>query len=513
MIDLTLGRSLRLAAENYPDRIAARCDGESVTHRELDRAGNRIAHALLQLGFERGDRVGIILPNGIQYLAIVYAVAKTGITAIFLNYRFTGREIAYQLRDSAARAVIYGAEFADVVREAKREVPDVLTIGADTVTDGDVGSLSDISNCPDTDPGVEVLENDIFYLGYTSGTTGFPKGAIVTHRNRSLAYRYWAIEYKFGSDDRYLHPGPFHHSVQLGFTLAQLSQGGTVSILSKFDAENALRVMHEDRITWSFMVPFMYNAILALPQNVRDGFDLSALRTFISAASPLPTAVKDGLLDAFPSVGLNEFYGATEAGVVTNLKPCDQRRKIRCVGKPILDMEIRIVDDDGAELPAGTVGHLFMKGPTLFDGYYGAADKTASAFRDGWCTLGDLARKDEEGYLYIVDRVKDVIKSGGVNIFPSEIEEVLALHPAVFEVSVVGIPDATWGEAAHAIVVPKVDASLSGDELLAYCRGLLAGYKIPKSLEFRADLPRNPGGKVLKRVLRDEFWKDHTVRV
>ena len=513
MLDLTLGRTLRLAAENYPDRIAARCDGSIITHRDLNRAGNRLAHALLRLGFVKGDQMGIIMPNGIDYLAIVYATAKVGITAIFLNYRFTGREIAYQLKDSGARAVIYSAEFESVVHDAKREVPDVLTIGADAMAGGDFASLRDVSGYPDTDPGVEVLESDIFYLGYTSGTTGFPKGAIVTHRNRSLAYRYWAIEYEFGADDRYLHPGPFHHSVQLGFTLAQLSQGGTVSILSKFDPENALRVIHDDRITWSFMVPFMYNAILALPEATRARFDVSSLRTLISAASPLPTAVKDGVLDAFPSVGLHEFYGATEAGVVTNLRPPDQRRKIRCVGKPILDMEVRILNDDGAELPPGTVGNLFMKGPTLFEGYYGSAEKTASAFRDGWCTLGDLARQDDEGYLYIVDRVKDVIKSGGVNIFPSEIEELLTLHPEVFEVAVVGIPDATWGEAVHAIVVPQAGASPSRDQLLTHCRGGLAGYKIPKSMEFREHLPRNPGGKVLKRVLRDEFWKDHTVRV
>jgi acyl-CoA synthetase (AMP-forming)/AMP-acid ligase II len=301
--------------------------------------------------------------------------------------------------------------------------------------------------------------------------------------------------------------------VQVGFTLAQLSLGGTATVLPKFDPLDAVRVMKEQKITWSFMVPFMYNAILSLPEEEKRRQDFEALRFFISAASPLPTGVKNHLLDTFPHVGLHEFYGATEAGVVTNLKPSEQRGKIRCVGKPILDMEVKVLNEMGNEVPAGEVGLLYMRGPTLFNGYYGSPDKTAAAFKDSWCTLGDLARLDDDGYLYIVDRQKDVIKSGGVNIFPAEIEEVLTLHPQVFEAVVVGVPDQKWGEAVHAIVVPKSDHKATPDELLAYCRENLASYKVPKSLEFRSDLPRNPGGKVLKRVLRDEFWENHEVRV
>ncbi len=514
MIELTLGRSLQLAAQRSPEKTAVLCDGGSLTHYELNLMGNRLANALLRLGFVKGDRVGVIMPNCVTYLAIIYAAAKTGIIMVFLNYRFTGHEIAYQLNDSKAKALIYGADFTSAVKEARKGLKNIITIAAASAEPSDMGSLREImSAASDHEPGIYVSEQDIFYLGYTSGTTGFPKGAIVTHRNRSLAYRYWAIEYGFNSEDRYLQSGPFHHSVQVGFTLAQLSLAGTVSVLPKFDPENALRVMREDRITWSFMVPFMYNAILALPETTRAKCDLSQLRLFISAGSPLPTGTKDRLLEAFPRVALHEFYGATEAGVVTNLRPQDQRRKIRCVGKPVLDMEILILNDSGVDVANGEVGNLFMKGPTLFEGYYGSPEKTANAFKDGWCTLGDLARQDDEGYLYIVDRAKDVIKSGGVNIFPAEIEEVLTLHPKVFEVAVVGIPDEQWGEAVHAIVVTHANVSASPDELIAHCRQRLAGYKIPRSMEFRSDLPRNPGGKILKRVLRDEFWKGRDVRV
>lgn len=512
MIELTLGRSLRLAAERSPEKVAIRCGGDSLTHFELNRMGNRLANAFHEIGLRKGDRAGIIMPNCVAYLAAIYAAAKAGIVLVFMNYRFTGREIAYQIKDSKAKALIYGDDYIESVQAARSEIPELLTIAAENAQQTDIGSLSAFAAAgSDREPDVVISENDIFYLGYTSGTTGFPKGAIVTHRNRSLAYRYWAIEYGFNADDRYLQPGPFHHSVQIGFSLAQLSLAGTVTVLPKFDPLEAVNAMRDHAITWSFMVPYMYNAILALPEEDRRPSDIPQLRVFISAASPLPTTVKDGLLQAFPHVGLHEFYGATEAGVVTNLRPRDQRRKTRCVGRPILDMEIRVLDEAGHDVPAGEVGHLFMKGPTLFDGYYSSPEKTAAAFKDGWCTLGDLAREDEEGYLYIVDRAKDVIKSGGVNIFPAEIEEVLTLHPQVFDAAVVGVPDVTWGEAVHAIVVPKGPADQA--DLIAYCRQHLAGYKIPKSIEFRAELPRNPGGKVLKRVLRDEFWKDQEVRV
>lgn len=514
MIELTLGRSLRLAAERAGDRTAIVCGDVSMTHLALNRFGNRIGNGLLELGLKKGDRLGVVLPNCADYLAIVYGAAKCGIALIFLNYRFTGRELTYQLVNAGAKALIYSSEFSKAVAEVRHELKELWTIALDQAEDGDIATIRDIAaSASSTEPNIAVSENDLLYLGYTSGTTGFPKGAIVTHRNRCLAYHYWAIEYGFHQSDTVLQAGPTHHSVQIGFTLAQLSLAGRAVVLPKFDALNALQIMEAHKVTWSFMVPFMYNAILTVPGEERRRLDLSALRFFISAASPLPTAVKDGILTEFPSVGLNEFYGATEAGIITNLAPRDQRRKIRSVGKPIFDTETKILTDSGEEAAVGEVGLLYIKSPTVFDGYYGAPEKTAASFRGEWCTLGDLARRDEEGYLYIVDRAKDVIKSGGVNIFPAEIEEVLNLHPAVFEVAVIGVPDATWGEVPHAIIVPRAAEAPSVGELLAHCRASLAGYKTPKSIEFRSELPRNPGGKILKRNLRAEFWKNEEAAV
>ena len=224
----------------------------------------------------------------------------------------------------------------------------------------------------------------------------------------------------------------------------------------------------------------------------------------ISGASTLATRTKEGILEAFPGAVLHEFYGATEAGVITNLRPEDQKRKTRCVGRPVFDTEIEIRDENGKPLPQGEIGDIWLCGPTIFSGYYNAPDKTAAVFRGDWCTIGDVGRVDEEGYLYLVDRRKDLIKSGGVNVYPIEIEEVLLTDAAVGEVAVIGVADAVWGEAVHAVLVPRPGCVIDEAALLEHCRSRLAGYKVPKSIEIREALPRNANGKVLKRMLREE---------
>ncbi len=513
MVELTVGRALRLAAERYPGRVALTCGAAALTHDELNTLGNRLANGLLAIGFVKGDRLGVILPNGLDYVVIAYAAARTGIVMVPLNYRLRGTEIAYHLQDSGARGLIYATAFRPAVDEARAIVSGLLTVAAGEVSPADVASLAELETAPAHDPPSVVSERDLFYLGYTSGTTGRPKGAMVTHRNRALAYHYWALEYGIREQDVALHAGPFHHTAPFGFTLTQLWMGGRVVILPGFEPLDALRTMTTAGVTWSFMVPFMLNALLNLPPEEHRRHRPDALRFLISAASPLPTSTKEGLLSVFPNAGLHEFYGATEAGVVTNLRPEDQRRKIRCVGKPIFDTEVKVMGPDGLDAKPGEIGELCIKGPTLFDGYFNAPDMTAAAIRDGWSTLGDLACLDDEGYVYIVDRVKDVIKSGGVNIFPTEIEEALMSHRAVYEAAVVGVPDERWGEAARAIIVLRPGETAGAAEMLRHCRGLLADYKVPKTVEFRDALPRNPAGKVLKRVLRDEFWRGHRIKV
>lgn len=514
MVELTVSRALRLTAERHPDRPAVTCGEASLTHGELNARGNRLANGLAAAGFGKGDRLGVVLPNGVDYVVVAYAVAKAGIVMVPLNYRLRGPELVYHLADADADGLIFGPSYRTAVDEAKANLPGLRTVAAGAAAPGDVASLAELELAPADEPAVSVSEEDLFYLGYTSGTTGRPKGAMITHRNRALAYHYWALEYGVDERDVALHAGPFHHTAPFGFTLMQLWMGGRVVILPAFDPRDALVTMARAGVTWTFMVPFMLNALLSLPAAELASHRPRALRFVISAASPLPTATKEGLLDTFPEVGVHEFYGATEAGVVTNLRPEEQRRKVRCVGKPILDTEVRVLTPAGEEAKPGEIGELHMKGPTLFAGYWNAPDMTAAAIRDdGWSTLGDLAYVDDEGYVYIVDRIKDVIKSGGVNIFPTEIEEALLSHPAVYEAAVVGAPDDRWGEAARAVVVLRPGAVAEAEEILRHCRGLLADYKVPKAVEFRDSLPRSPAGKILKRLLRDELWSGRRIKV
>ena len=248
----------------------------------------------------------------------------------------------------------------------------------------------------------------------------------------------------------------------------------------------------------------MYERILALGADTLAKHDWTSLRMMISGGSALTTQTKEGVLVTFPACGLHEFYGATEAGVITNLRPHDQARKRRCVGRPVFDTEVAIRDEAGQDVPVGEIGEIWLRGPTIFSGYFNAPEKNQAVFSGDWCTLGDVGRIDDEGYVYIVDRSKDVIKSGGVNVYPVEIEEVLLEQAGVMEVAVVGIADPTWGEAVHAVVVAAPQVRLDPEFLLSRCREHLAGYKVPKTVEFRTELPRNANGKVLKRVLRDE---------
>ena len=505
MIDLTVARTLSLALQRGGHCPAIHFDGATITHAALDELANRVANALLSLGLAKGDRVGVVLPNVPEYVAIAIACAKAALTMVPLNYRYTAGEYVEQLENCGARLLIYSDRYRDVVLDAARRLPGLLRICLGRSSDGDAGAFHVlIAQASAHPPEVSVSENDIFYLGYTSGTTGRPKGAMVTHRNRALAYHYWALEFGIRGGDTMLHTGPFHHTAPFTFVLTQLFMGGQVVILDHFDPRLVAEAIERHRVTWGFLVPYMLDRLIAIADEIRH-CDLASLRFVISGASPLPTRTKEDLLKLLPAVGLHEFYGATEAGVITNLRPEDQSLKIRCVGRPVFDTEIEIRDDNGNRVAPGEVGNIWMRGPTVFSGYYQAPDKNQEVFSGDWCTIGDVGRVDEAGYVYILDRRKDVIKSGGVNIFPIEIEEVLRVEPGVEDVAVIGVPDDVWGESVHAVVVLANGAPIQEDALKAACRGKLAGYKVPKSFEVRHVLPRNANGKVLKRVLRQEF--------
>jgi fatty-acyl-CoA synthase/long-chain acyl-CoA synthetase len=502
-VEVTVKRALELAAAAGRARPALHGPGGTMSYAALDAAANRLANHLLAF-CEPADRVAIMLSNGPEYVVAAFACAKARLTMLPVNYRFTAAEVAFLFDDATPRAVVHGAEFRPQIAQAASGRAGLrrLVLGAAEAGETDLREVLDHGDSRPL-PGT-ARASDIFYLGYTSGTTGRPKGAIVTQGNRALAYHYWALEFGLTQDDHGLHCGPFHHTAPFTFSLTQLFMRGQVSILPAFSPRAALETIARNRVTWAFMVPFMLERLLELDPAEIAAHDLSSLRMIVSGASPLSTRTKERLLEILKGAELHEFYGATEAGVITNLQPRDQRRKTRCVGRPVFDTEIAIRRPDRTAVEPGEPGDIWLRGPTLFSGYFNAPEKTAEVFDGDWCTLGDVGRIDDEGYLYIVDRSKDVIKSGGVNIYPVEIEEALLGHPAVADVAVVGIPDETWGEAVHAVVVPQHADQATSDVLLGHCRERLAGYKLPKSFEYRSELPRNANGKVLKRVLRSD---------
>ena len=492
---VTVERALGLSARRHPDKVAVRHGNTAVTFAELDARAAALAAGLSAAGLVRGDRVAVLLPNCIDYIVVAIACAKGSLCMVPVNYRFKGAEIRQQVEDCGAAALIHDPIFAQQIIDSALP-PHVRIFRRGWELEDLLASSVSVHQLRQAE------EKDLFYLGYTSGTTGKPKGAMVTQRNRALAYHYWALEFGIGPDDVALHSGPFHHTAPFTFTLTQLFMGGEVVILDAFDATAAVEAIRKHEVTWSFMVPFMLERLL---ETDIDSSAARSLRMLISGASPLSTRTKNRVLERFPGVALHEFYGATEAGVVTNLRPPDQLRKTRCVGQPVADIEVEIRDETGRRIvEPGRVGDIWLRGPTLFSGYYDAPQKTAEVSDGQWCTLGDIGHLDEEGFLYLVDRRKDVIKSGGVNIYPLEIEEVILLDPAVRECAVTGLKDERWGEAACAFLVlePNADARAVRERVQELCREALADYKRPKLFRCVETLPRNANGKVLKRELR-----------
>lgn len=493
---VTVQRALGLAAQRHGARVAVRHGDTTLTFAELDRRAAAIAQGLMAAGLVRGDRVAVMLPNCADYIVIAVACAKGALCMVPVNYRFTGAELRRQIDDSGAKVFISDTRFDQQIADAA--LPDsVQTIRRGPELEKMAAQASDTWVLP------EAHEDDLFYLGYTSGTTGKPKGAMVTQRNRALAYHYWAMEFGIGTEDIGLHCGPFHHTAPFTFTLTQLFVGGSVVVLDSFDAVSAARVIAQYGVTWSFMVPFMLERVL---ETELDGASAPTLRMLISGASPLSTRTKTRVLERFPKVSLHDFYGATEAGVVTNLRPEDQLTRLRCVGLPIAEIEIQIRDESRKVITEpDVVGDIWLRGPTLFAGYFMTPEKTAEVSDGQWCTLGDIGYLDKDGYVYLVDRRKDVIKSGGVNIYPIEIEEVILREQDVRECAVVGVPDERWGEATTAFLVLKDSANAAEvcRRVQELCQSSLADYKRPKAFRFLDALPRNANGKVLKRDLRE----------
>jgi fatty-acyl-CoA synthase/long-chain acyl-CoA synthetase len=510
---MTVGDILRYFSKRNPDKVAIYYLDKVITYRDLNIRVNNLANRLVSLGFQRDDKISILLRNCNEYLEIIYALAKIGVVSVPINFRLIGEEIKYIVNDSDSKGLVLEEEFIDKIIPVRSQLSiesDKYYVIGNKAVEGMVQYESLFEDSCSEEPGVNVDENGCFVMSYTSGTTGRPKGVVASHKVRIQDALAQAIEFKIFEDDIHLVAAPLCHSGGMFFCLARLAVGGTVCMMRQFDAEEALKVIEGKRVTNTFMVPTMYNFILELPESTRQKYDVSSMRVLICAGAPLPTRVKEGVIKFFYNAGLIEFYGLTECAVATYLEPCDQLRKIRCAGKPFWGVEIKLLNERREEVSVNETGEIVLKSPYVMDGYYKRGEE---GFEGEWFCTGDLARQDEEGYFYIVDRKIDMIISGGENIYPAEIEDLLYSQSKILEAAVIGVPDERWGESVKALIVLKEGEKANEEEIIEFCRTRLGGYKIPRSVNFLEELPKSSSGKILKRVLREEFWRGKQVKV
>ena len=493
---MTMASGIRMNMAREPGKTALICQDRRLTYAQLVDRIDRVAVLAGGLGLAAGDRAAIVAGNCLEYIEIVDGLAEAGVAVATLNPRQTSAELGYILNDCGARVVFTTAEAEALVRAADcPSVERVIVIGP---------AYEDLLLQARASAALPVIDEwQAFSIPYTSGTTGKPRGVVLPHRSRVIVGFCMASEYGcYGPDDHFLAVTPMFHGAGYSFAHAAVFFGGTCEILPAFDAEKALRGMSEGGATGTFMVPTIFNAIFGLERPILDRWRGMKLKALMSNAAPLPQKTKEVIIDYFGDGLLHELYGSTEGGIVCNLRPRDQLRKQQCVGHPFMMNQVKLLDEQGQPAQPGVIGELFNNSPCLFLEYWNNPEATQASMRDGWFSAGDLAWQDEDGCYYIVDRKKDMYISGGVNVYPREIEELLFRLPGVREAAVVGVADEYWGEAGKAFLVMHPGHTLAPEAVIAACKESLAGYKVPRHVAFIDTLPRNAAGKVLKTDLR-----------
>ena len=460
---------------------------------------------LSSLGVQAGDRVAVMAHNSIELIEVSAGLSKLSAIAVILNYRLREQEVAYILNDSQAKVAIAAPDLLSVVDQARGEVAGQVVYIAvgDEAREGWL-NYEELLAAASTEipPGEGRLGSG---MTYTSGTTGKPKGAYRPRRVPPEVTLRIVQAFELRESDVHLLAGPYYHSAPNFFVAVHLLLGSTIVIMPKYEAVQALQLIEHHRITTTFMAPTLLQRLCDVPEDVFSRYDTGSLRSIILGGAPCPYVLKVRAIERFGE-RLWEFYGATETGFVTILRPEDQLRKPGSCGQVGPGQEIRLLDAAGNEVPDNVPGEMWVRNEFLAE-YFNKPEATASNTKDGFFSVGDIAYRDSEGYYYICDRKIDMIISGGVNIYPAEIEAVLAAHPALADVAVIGIPDEQWGESVMAVVELRPGASATAEELIAFCSEQLADYKRPRFIEFVNELPRNPAGKLLKNHIREPYWK------
>ena len=510
---------LRQAAQRA-DKAALVWDDQRMTFAELKSRVLRLANALGGLGIAKGDRVALLSSNRREHVEVVFALSVAGAVWVPLNYRLTTGEIEFQVSNVECTALIYSDDMADKVEELRNRDTSVhqwIGIGSEAEVGHRYEDL--MARSSDSLPDIRVDPDDLFTIMYTGGTTGLPKGVMTTHRQMLLGTLYWTYASGARADDITLQVLPLFASGGNIMLLAQIMAGSTIYIAPKFDPEFVLRMIESERISYVAMVPSMIIFLLETPELTRH--DLSSLKRIEYGGSPIPV---DRLIHAGEifSVDFQQTYGQTEASVLTNFLDGDDHRRgfsgeaphlLESCGRSLIGYTGKVVGNDGNPVQPGEVGEYVMRGESLMSGYWKHSEATERTLRNGWLHTGDMAKVDEEDYVYIVDRKGDKIISGGANVYPVEVENVLSGHPGVLEVAVIGVPDDRWVEAVKAIVVIRPGSNLTAEDFIEYCRDKLAGFKLPKSVDFVDALPRTAYGKVQRSLLREPYWKNKERKV
>jgi fatty-acyl-CoA synthase len=506
-----LGEVLRANARLFPDRVGARDLERAMTFRQWNARACRLANALLGLGLGKGDRVAVLAYNRVEWLEIYAAAAKAGVVAVPVNFRLVGAEIRYIVENCEAAAFIVEDALVEAVEQVRADlsVParNFIHFGAARCPSGYRGYEDLLAAARDHEPDASVLPADPWTLMYTSGTTGRPKGAIRSHLGSANLSLVTQVEMGLGRRDAALLVMPMCHANSLYFFGAFTYCGAACTVYSRrsVDPEHLVRTLADGGASFTSLVPTHYIMMLGLQRAVLEKYDMKRVTKLMVSSAPARRDTKLAIMECFRNCGLYELYGSTEAGWVTMLHPDEQFTKLGSVGRECVgSAPIRLLDPTGNEVPAGTAGELYSCNPYTFDGYWKLPDNTAQAFRGAYCTVGDLARRDEDGFYYLVDRKSNMIISGGENVYPSEVENTLGAHEQVKEVAVVGTPDPIWGERVHAVIVLHAGATVTEAELVAWSRGRIAGYKRPRSVSFIGDdeMPRTATGKIMHRVLK-----------
>jgi len=518
---MTLNQVLSRAARLFPQRTATVCQGRRQSYGELRTRVERLAGGLKQLGIEPGERVALLLLNCHHFIETVFACFEIGAIIVPLNTRLAAAELIFIINDAECAALITDEALAETVAALR---PQVASIRHYLATNGAGGFLSSEELIASADHQYQravAAEDDLAGLFYTSGTTGVPKGVMLSHRNLWMNALHSLVALAHVPEETFLHAAPMFHLADFPAIINTTLTGGTHTFLKKFDPKTLMETIERDRVTSTTLVPTMINFLVHHPD--LGEYDLSSLQRVLYGASPMPSELLKRAMSALPGGAFYQGYGQSESGPLLTVLPFADHitegpaqitRRLASCGRPIIGVEVEVWDERDHPVEPGEVGEIVARGPNIMLGYWKRPDETERALRGGWLRTGDMATVDADGYLYLVDRKKDMIITGGENVYSTEVENAIYAHPSVGEAAVIGVPDEKWGEAVKAIVTLKPGVSLTESELIAHCAARLAGYKVPKSVEIiEGELPKSGTGKILKKELRERYWRGYERRV